>query len=729
MHNTIIIVKIQSSLYRNIKYKTDKLYVIRKFIHNKLNENEIRKNKIFDCLWTALQHPSSVEKMFHPGDFTELKKLAAELNPEAKNIGNIANIMSQIKLQNSNSAGKKFVGIAALNNISHAISNFAELKIKPLLNTYVISGVSTEFFNQEWFADTTNSLIDGSRISRTLGMFVGAAADNAKEAVLGALNITPTTANIAMALLRMGIPLNIVAGIMNIPAIKNISVNKSSFQFEQALREMQDSDINTADIDLNYQDLLTMSKGTQNSAVEAAVIKLLKEVIPIAKGYSRLNNICSLNSTKNAVGPTPYEVCKKQMQIAKFEEEYNISELEEGIFTQSLTELYDKVPFLAPLKECYTSLVPEICKEWSPIFNDTFEQIIQSIRDSFGISVENFTSDLFKSIVNSFLVFNATKILDIDNNKLLKNFSEKTLKTKKDYKEKNIQLLDLLQVSNIKGVKDIQEVILRISTLNRSDIENVSSEWEDIISNNDNTVTGFLKELLIYTIVTKGFYWHPLSCKSIASYKTRVAVENYDKIFTDFTAFENNNFERFLTQLLGNLTHRKRLWAEYEGKYDQLEDGIIELKEDTTAKMLMINEEFYFRFSDFQCRKIPKLGIYGKFFEFDANNDIKESIIKEIDEDSLEHENEEHPNTVIQYETNEDMQEVEDRIKTIVKGFQNKYKKVASSQKWEEYIESKKSAIKNVIERLYEEKEISYTEEELDKIITNIKEENSKYCI
>jgi superfamily I DNA/RNA helicase len=150
----------------------------------------------------------------------------------------------------------------------------------------------------------------------------------------------------------------------------------------------------------------------------------------------------------------------------------------------------------------------------------------------------------------------------------LKDFSGEVLNTKKDYKEKNIQLLDLLQVSNIKGVKDIQEVILRISTLNRSDIENISSEWEDIINNNDNTLTDFLKELLVYAVVTKGFYWHPLSYKAIASYKTRVAVENYDKIFTDFTAFENNNFERFLTQLLGNLTHRKRLWTEYTGKYD-----------------------------------------------------------------------------------------------------------------------------------------------------------------
>jgi hypothetical protein len=82
----------------------------------------------------------------------------------------------------------------------------------------------------------------------------------------------------------------------------------------------------------------------------------------------------------------------------------------------------------------------------------------------------------------------------------------------------------------------------------------------------------------------------------------------------------------------------------------------------------MINEDFYFRFSDFQCRKIPKLGIYGKFFEFDANNDIKESIIKEIDEDSLEHENEEHPNTVIESETGEDMQEIENRLKLFIKG-------------------------------------------------------------
>lgn len=642
----------------------------------------------------------------------------------------MANITTQIKLQNSNSAGKKFVGIAALNNISHAISNFVGIKIKPLNNTYRINGVETSFFNEEegWDADTVYSKIDHSRVSRTLGMFVGAAADNAKEAVLGALNITPTTANIAMTLLRMGFPLNIVAGIMNIPAIKNISVNKTSFEFQKALSELEVDEVNTLDVNITFEDLLQMSKGTENRSVEAAVLTLLKEILPISNGYSRLNNITSLNSTKNAVGPTPYEVNKKKIQINKFEEEYKKSEMEEGVFTESLTQIYDKAPFLLPLKNCYTELVPNICKEWSPIFNDTFESIINTIRDSFGISIDNYTDKLFKTIINSFLVYNASKHLNINNN-IFKDFIESTLKIKEEHPN-TTRILDLLQILDIKGTKNDKEVILRISTLNRSDIENISAEWEDMVTSENEDLAKYFKDLLMYFTITKGFYWHPLSGKTIASYNTRVSLENYDKIFTDFTAFENGGDTRFLVQLLGNLTSYKKLWKEYEGNYTKSEkNNEIILTTVSSEKLIKIEDKYYLRYEDGNCTNIPILGISGKFYEFDANKDLEKSIIEQVNNDEIE-DGETDPEVENTEEFEQSSEELlTQKINGYVKVLKKQFKKESSNTIWNNYIENKKDNIKQALISFYDAQNIQYKEEEIDTIINNIKEENNKYCM
>ena len=109
------------TMFRNHIYKKER--------NNKKLEEKTRMNDIFDMQWAALQHPSSVEKQLNHGDFSELGDLA-KLISGSKRIGSTMYVQNQMRFHTENAAGKEFVGIAALNNVSHVISNFANIHFK-----------------------------------------------------------------------------------------------------------------------------------------------------------------------------------------------------------------------------------------------------------------------------------------------------------------------------------------------------------------------------------------------------------------------------------------------------------------------------------------------------------------------------------------------------------------------------------------------------------------------
>jgi hypothetical protein len=54
-------------------------------------------------------------------------------------------------------------------------------------------------------------------------MYVGASADNAKNALLGKLNTRPITATLAMGMLRLGFPVSTVSYMLSMPKIVELS--------------------------------------------------------------------------------------------------------------------------------------------------------------------------------------------------------------------------------------------------------------------------------------------------------------------------------------------------------------------------------------------------------------------------------------------------------------------------------------------------------------------------
>lgn len=627
----------------------DKLYCIGRYRSSKkLTKKEERKNNIFNMMWASLGHSSAMEKFLHPGNFDKLKHLANLLGAEKNNNSNICNVQTQINLRRDNGAGKQFVGIGALNNISHCISDHSEVKFVKMDKLFIIEGVTTDFwFNDDFKADPSNSPIDNSRISRTLGMFVGAAADNAKEAVLGALNITPVTANYAMAMFRMGVPLNIVAGIMNMPIIKKMSQNTTSFEFEKAIQKMKaNNTFKTDQVNITFEDLKAMANGKSNSAVENAVINLLQSITPYVYGYNRLNKITSLNSTKNSVGPTDLDVLQTTQKIDDFLTEYdNIVEggfaSKDSCFTESLIEFYDNVPFLEPLCRCYKNLVPQMCQGWSFLQNPVFEKLLGRLKQ-IKLPITSFTPERYKQLINAVFLSNITRLMpDINIEELFKETPKEVLRIREDMfnsKKENIFLQSLAVIESF-GIGN-NALNSHVSLYSKQDKENIAYSWQDLLQvKNNESNKEFTKNLLLYNLFSWGFYWSPVSLNSITTPKVKQSLEFYESIFSDLNGL---NIDLVIEQFLRNNTYSRALWP----KAEDLKDTDLKLKDSESniytvssdkAKDLpyafTFNKKFYIKVesnTDFLYKEVTPLGKKNKLLEYDNNKDIKESIIKSV---------------------------------------------------------------------------------------------------
>lgn len=629
-------------------FDIDKLYCIRKFSESKLSNVHKKKNKIFDMMWGYMGTSSAVEKSLFPGNFQKLKDIADIFDSSSNSRTNIANVTTQVGLRASNSAGKQFVGISALNNISHGISEHSKIRFRGMEKTFRINGVETTFWNENFQADTVFSKFDGSRISRTLGMFVGASADNAKEAVLGRLNITPITANYVMTLFRLGVPLDIVAGIMNLPLIKNMSQNTTSFKFEKAIQNFDvKNSVDPKQVNITFEDLRSIIVDNKsNDIVVDAVRSLLKEVTPYLYGYTRLNNITSLNSTKNAVGPQVFNVIKKKEQINSFLEEYQLFgqpgfDPQMSIFDESILDFFDNVPFLKPLFECYNTLVNDVCKDWSPLFNDTFKTIIQQLKMR-GNPIQTFTPELFKKLVNGYFLFNASSIINNFNLKEVMTNTPKTLLLYKDEiinKHKSIEneFLNSLNILEGFGVSNFS-IESYASMSGVQDKENISASLDDLLQAGNVKTNNIVKNILIYNFFRYGFSWGPLSISTIASHRAKSVIPEFENIFNNFDSF---NIDKFIEQFYCNNTEDINLWeqdviSESELKKIKKQKNLfsVEYSQDKNFPYAFImNNRYFIKQTDNKnnteiiYKEVQPLGVSKSFLEYDANKEGTTSIV------------------------------------------------------------------------------------------------------
>lgn len=517
------------------------------------------KNEIFNYMWGMLGSKSATLNHLTPGNYEELKDMAKDIDLNRAGNPNIAYVTTQVQLQESNAAGKTFVGIAALNNTAHGINSQVGIAFKVPEFNFKIEGKSItdliENINGENVVpfDTVYSKFDGNRISKTLCKFVGASADNAKETLLGSLNYSSTTATLAMGMLRFGIPLTTVTYMLNLPRVQELI--KTAVLSEKSLTSVLNKAVDNieskekaSEYNITYKELQQEIRKFNNSKLEGkeykhnekltnAVLTFLYNFNDYAQNIQDVNILCGLNSTKNAVGPSGYETVIQEYKIKEAEALF-----EKGHIATKLEDYYKAVPHIKILRDIYAdaegkqrvvpSLTSRLAYPVSALYNNNFRSVLEKLENQFKVNIGRMNVATLKHLFNSFLVYQAGKKKVIDVNKVSDIIygTPLALINNRDKFEKNRLLSDMYIRNNPSRYNGTYEINLNSKV--PSEVKDLqSASWANLISKRENRE--FSNILMTYNILKFGFDWNPKSALNVAPVTARLAIPGYKNIFED----------------------------------------------------------------------------------------------------------------------------------------------------------------------------------------------------
>ena len=623
-----IIMPKEITLLSGTDYDIDKMYCMFRYSTDaamKLREKqkEVRadrmtiKNEIFDMMWEALGDPSCIEKQLHPGSFEPLVDIAKELDDHYKE-GNesLMYVQTQVKLHKANAAGKEFVGIAALNNVSHSVTAFANVHFRePIGNegggfdfNFTIEDSKGNTITNRTFVDETGKVridpeyspVDGERLSRTIGMFVGASADNAKEAVLGSININPTTGTIAMGMMRIGFSPRTIAYMLSMPSAQEAMKMSQVYgiRFERALGLVYNEITENTDSEkaskilqestIRESDMLDVIKGrTTDDDLDLAVLTFLLNISDYCKAISDINSLTSLNSTKNAVGPTAYDTIEMEYKIKQF-----LQETEDSLFDTDILQLAKQVPFLKTLANVYTEVDgnPGLCEQacrFSPLYQINFRKVLDKLSEK----NVHLNADFIKKLYNAFCVFEMTRtregheypIMEADLQSRIQRlygFPVQFLKAKQGYLKDNI-VTQGMYVDAMNRKNRIQAVRLS-EGLSRENRDDMAADWESILTSNEGKA--FSSKLIEYMISRFGFSWMPRSAMSVTPNRAKMNIFGYSDLFTQKDRWLEETVNNFIAQFALNNTKERSFWIKVNKKNNKnrnedVEDSGIKEKE------------------------------------------------------------------------------------------------------------------------------------------------------
>lgn len=169
---------------------------------------------IFDFHKSVLSSPHYMADLLMPNDITRLKEVARELGlQEDVEGGNLASARLQETFRVNNEAGSNLISVSSIAAVMHSVAQ----QIKPEFNRDIsINGTPLELgrkFN-----------IDGTDlISTEILELQNAAVDNARDPILGKLNINLFTSSPALFLVSAGHGLKFAASVLNAQVIKDLS--------------------------------------------------------------------------------------------------------------------------------------------------------------------------------------------------------------------------------------------------------------------------------------------------------------------------------------------------------------------------------------------------------------------------------------------------------------------------------------------------------------------------
>ena len=653
-----------------------------------------RRNEIFDIQYAVLGHPMSYANTLNTGNFEPLKALANKVDTSRGAEHSLMNISGQLYFFEQNGGGKEYVGIAALNNIAHHMCNIAELSFTEF-PYFTINGRHSftrekdELTTGNYRFDRTYSIFDDSRISRTIGMFVGASADNAKEAVLASINIIPTTATLAKGLLRMGIPLDTVVYMLNHPAVKDatriaLEANKAS-AFTSALAEALSEAQSAAKYDESIEELVAntnfldedLYSRTQDDSIlekdalfDIRVLGFLNMMMPYCQAIADVSIVTSLNSTKNSVGPRVLDTIKRQLKIQRlFRDVRNGTSL----ISDSLLNIYDKIPYLKVLEECFSKLVPEICGDLSPVYAPDFLNLI-SILESNGLDVVYMEEKDFNKLLNSWLLYKASGnkgVLDAsfeNRKKMIYDFPLRFIQAQRNGSLDNEFIKSLNTPTTMNKRNKILNITFNSIGKSRGTRSDLSASWEELATSDNSARRELSNDLMTYMMFRFGWSFSPKSAMNIAPNKAKEVYPNYKEIFSTTDAFNTADMMNFLYQYARNNWYGK-MWVnphldKDEGVFKTVNGKSYYIVKDaerlTGLNFLKLGKNRYIRVNEVSFVKVERLGIENNFFEFDGSSNNGIFMKSVIDNSSTNKQKKDYTGLQVEDNTIEDLDEEND---------------------------------------------------------------------
>lgn len=217
-----------------------------------------------------------------------------------------------------NMIGSSMIGICALHNTLHAVVQKKPVSLsKEFVDTYGFT------LDGKPMRATLGDVSDesGRSILLNIGGFLSAAVDNAKDPVLGFLNLTPTTADVFLSFLHMGYSIETTSLLMNQPIIK--AAAKLGSRFERHITSLcSDMEIKSMTGDGGALDMTheAMAAGLRLKGGEAELLRdpvqrnalyIVNTMLKVSNAIKTLQEANNVTSSNKNIAPSPGENIKR----------------------------------------------------------------------------------------------------------------------------------------------------------------------------------------------------------------------------------------------------------------------------------------------------------------------------------------------------------------------------------------------------------------------------------
>lgn len=604
----------------------------------KAQTKEQRDSLIIDLMWSVLTNSDTVGKFINPGGFEEPKRVArivSILNSVGFNefkerfnsiedflntpldstddIEGLDDIASEYKsslnpitpdtwvtLHQRNMSGASLIGIAANHNASHALMQRTNL------------GVSSDYtlkfngFTYSSLHDIKNA--EGKFITRNVSGFLAAFVDNAKDPVAGDMNFNIRTADIAFALLRLGIPTVTVGLIISQPIVKDVVslVNNEYISMQEAINKVLNDyknkasgeNVNTVpsqkginNYNFTNEELASNILASHNPSISSGNIEeatYYSNQVKVGYMFSKLNKIATAlgdltqatrSDTQNgAAGPS---IADDIIKIERVEDlldnsskpDYPLTGIDFISFGMSEEDVINsKLPILQGFFSWGIESTENLFGKLFPQYSASYQWIIKKLKSE--TKFNRLSVKTRNSIYNDIISYYITQFSDFNNNFSVTDSDGKTIEVSardyyinyfpKEFKEFTEAHKELKQLSFINRLKVVSKtkynpapsiIFTNVGKVTNIQKEQYIREWTNMLYMNDQ-IREIARKLFIYNCF-KGFGFSPSGFSHLASTIIKMDNEQFIKGLRNVgkQLFDAENFWR--QYILNHLNNRE----------------------------------------------------------------------------------------------------------------------------------------------------------------------------